>query len=51
MMDATTRRAFALLRAVKSVTFATVNGGEPATRIVDVMLVDETGLYFVTGRG
>lgn len=51
MMDATTRRAFALLRAVKSVTFATVNRGEPAARIVDVMLADETGLYFVTGRG
>lgn len=40
-----------MLREVKSVTFSTVNGGEPASRIIDVMLVDDDGLYFVTARG
>ena len=50
-MDKTTRRALTLLREVKSVTFATVNGSEPAARIIDVMLVDDDGLYFVTARG
>ena len=50
-MDEVTWRAFQLLRRVKSVTFANVNQGEPAARIVDVMLVDETGITFLTGRG
>jgi uncharacterized pyridoxamine 5'-phosphate oxidase family protein/NAD-dependent dihydropyrimidine dehydrogenase PreA subunit len=50
-MDQTTRRALKLLREIKSVTFATVNNGLPAARIIDVMLVEEDGLYFVTARG
>jgi len=50
-MDDTAKRALSLLREVKSVTFATVKGDEPAARIIDVMLVDDDGLYFVTGRG
>ena len=50
-MDETAKRAMALLREVKSVTFATVNGDEPAARIIDVMLVDDDGLYSVTARG
>ena len=50
-MDEVCRRAFTLLRAVKSVTFATVNDGRPAARIIDVMLEDESGLYFIAPRG
>jgi len=50
-MDETARRALGLLRAVKSVTFATVNDGEPASRIIDVVLIDNDGLYFLTARG
>ena len=50
-MNETTSRALALLRQVKSVTFATVGEGVPAARIVDVMLVKEDGLYFLTARG
>ena len=50
-MDQAARKALKLLREVKSVTFATVNNGEPAARIIDVMLVEEDGLYFLTARG
>lgn len=50
-MNESARRALNLLREVKSVAFATVNNGEPAVRIVDVMLVEEDGLYFCTARG
>jgi uncharacterized pyridoxamine 5'-phosphate oxidase family protein/NAD-dependent dihydropyrimidine dehydrogenase PreA subunit len=50
-MDVITTRALKLLREVKSVVFATVNRGEPAARIIDVMLVKEDGLYFLTARG
>ena len=50
-MDKIAKKALGLLREVKSVTFSTVNGGEPASRIIDVMLVDDDGLYFVTARG
>lgn len=50
-MDETTKLALRLLREAKSVTFATVKGDEPAARIIDVMLVDDEGLYFVTARG
>jgi uncharacterized pyridoxamine 5'-phosphate oxidase family protein/NAD-dependent dihydropyrimidine dehydrogenase PreA subunit len=50
-MDQTTKKAFNLLREVKSVAFATVNKGEPDVRIADVMIVGEDGLYFLTARG
>ncbi len=40
-MDAITRKAFSLLRDIKSVTFATVNEGDPAALIIDVMLAEE----------
>ena len=50
-MDFITTKALRLLREVKSVVFATVNRGEPAARIIDVMLVKEDGLYFLTARG
>jgi uncharacterized pyridoxamine 5'-phosphate oxidase family protein len=50
-MDQASRKALTLLREIKSVTFATVNNGEPAARIIDVMLVKADGLYFLTARG
>jgi uncharacterized pyridoxamine 5'-phosphate oxidase family protein len=49
-MDLITQKGLRLLREIKSVTFATVNSGQPAARIVDVMLVEEDGLYFLTAR-
>ena len=50
-MDKTGQKALKLLREIKSVTFATINSGEPAARIIDVMLVKADGLYFLTARG
>jgi uncharacterized pyridoxamine 5'-phosphate oxidase family protein len=50
-MDTTAKKALTLLREVKSVTFATVNQGHPDARIIDVMMVKEDGLYFLTARG
>ena len=50
-MDTTAKKALTLLREVKSVTFATVNHGHPDARIIDVMMVKEDGLYFLTARG
>jgi len=50
-MDEIAKKALKLLREIKSVTFATVNDGEPAARIIDVMFVDEDGLYFISARG
>ena len=50
-MNDTTQKALALLRQVKSVTFATIENGVPAARIADVMLVEQDGLYFTTARG
>lgn len=41
-----------ILREIKDVAFATVDGnGKPQVRIIDVMLVQEGGLYFCTSRG
>lgn len=50
-MDLITTKTLKLLGEVKSVVFATVNRGEPAARIIDVMMVKEDGLYFLTARG
>ena len=50
-MDNTTQKALKLLRQIKSVILATVNNGEPAARIIDVMLVKEDDLYFLAARG
>ena len=50
-MDQASKKALKMLREIKSVTFATVNNGEPAARIIDIMLVKEDGLYFLTARG
>ena len=50
-MDQIAEKALKFLREIKSVAFATVNSGEPAVRIADVMLFEEDGLYFLTARG
>lgn len=43
---------FNMLRAVKDASFATVAAdGSPRVRIIDVMLVEEEKLYFLTARG
>lgn len=47
-----TKRYFDLLRAMRDVSFATVGeDGTPRSRIIDVMLVEEDKLYFLTARG
>ncbi len=50
-MNKTAKEALTLLREVKSVTFATINDGGPSARIIDVMFVEDDGLYFLTARG
>jgi uncharacterized pyridoxamine 5'-phosphate oxidase family protein len=50
-MDQIAKEALELLREIKSVTFATANDGQPSARIIDVMSVEEDGLYFLTARG
>lgn len=41
-----------LLRDIKDVAFATVDEqGRPQVRIIDIMLVEDDRLYFVTARG
>jgi len=50
-MDEIVEKALKLLREIKSVTFATINNKEPSARIIDVMFVEEDGLYFLTARG
>ncbi|MGD9055254.1 MAG: 4Fe-4S binding protein [Desulfobacterales bacterium] len=49
--DPIATKALKLLREIKSITFATLNKSLPAARIIDVMLVKEDGLYFLTARG
>ncbi len=39
-----------ILRELKSVTFASVEDGKPQARIIDVMLVEDDKLYFMTAR-
>lgn len=42
----------AKLRTIKSVAFATVDShGNPQVRIIDVMLIENGNLYFLTARG
>jgi uncharacterized pyridoxamine 5'-phosphate oxidase family protein len=50
-MDETSAKALRLLREIKSVTFASLDDAQPAARIIDVMYVEEDGLYFLTARG
>ena len=45
-MDKIAQKALKLLREVKSVTFATIKDREPSARIIDVMFVEDDGLYF-----
>ena len=49
-MEKTAKKALKLLREIKSVTFATIKDGEPSARMIDVMFVEEDGLYFTTAR-
>ena len=50
-MDEIARNALKLLREIKSVVFATIKDSQPSARIIDVMFVEESGLYFLTARG
>ena len=50
-MDSTAEQALRFLRELKSVAVATVNNGEPAVRIADVMMVQDESLYLITARG
>ncbi|GIQ84713.1 hypothetical protein KIPB_006261 [Kipferlia bialata] len=46
------KAALQFLRDIKSVTFSTVKAdGGPTSRTMDVMIVDEEGLWFLTARG
>ena len=41
-----------LVEDIHSVTMATINSeGKPITRIIDLMLYDKEGIYFLTARG
>ena len=44
--DLKIEKTLKLLRQIKSVTIAALNDGQPAARLIDVMLVKEDGLYF-----
>ena len=50
-MDPIVKKAFTLLRKIRSVTFATINNNTPDARIADVMMVDDNAIYFLTARG
>lgn len=50
-MGTITQKAFSMLRKIISVSFATINNGEPDARIANVMMTDEKGLYFLAARG
>ncbi|MCT4632234.1 MAG: 4Fe-4S binding protein [Firmicutes bacterium] len=43
-------KALKMLREIKSVVISTVENGKAKSRIIDVMHVDEKGLYFVTAK-
>ncbi|OOM75589.1 ferredoxin [Clostridium puniceum] len=47
-----TKDYFKILREIKDVSFATVDeDGHPQVRIIDVMIIENKKLYFVTARG
>jgi uncharacterized pyridoxamine 5'-phosphate oxidase family protein/NAD-dependent dihydropyrimidine dehydrogenase PreA subunit len=50
-MGATLKKAFELLEDAESVAFATLNNGNADVRMINVMLIQEDGLYFITARG
>ena len=50
-MDDVTKRAFGLLREIKSVAGATVDKGMPDNRILDVMLAEDDGIYMLGVEG
>lgn len=46
------QKCLELLREIKDVAFATVDkNGNPQVRIIDVMIIENETLYFVTSRG
>lgn len=46
------QKCLEILREIKDVSFATVDeNGYPQVRIIDIMLVEEGKLYFITARG
>ena len=51
-MDEITKKAINALEEMKDVTFANIDDeGLPSARIIDVMYVDDDGIYFCTARG
>jgi len=44
------KKAFEILRDVKSVVISTVKDGIPQSRIIDIMDYDDGGIYFLTGK-
>lgn len=50
-MDPITHKAFEILLEAKQLHCATVEEGQPTVRVINLMLVEDDGLYFITGRG
>ena len=50
-MDDTSKKAFQLIEDAVSVAFSTLNNGKAEVRMINVMLIQEDGLYFITARG
>jgi uncharacterized pyridoxamine 5'-phosphate oxidase family protein/Pyruvate/2-oxoacid:ferredoxin oxidoreductase delta subunit len=49
-MEETARKALSMLRELKSVVFSSVLDGHPQSRIIDIMVQDDEGLIFTTGK-
>ena len=49
--DEVKARAFELLKKIRSVSLATINGDRPAVRIVSVSAIREDRIYFLAPRG
>jgi len=50
-MENTLRTAIKLIEDAESVAFSTLNNGSAEVRMINVMLIQEDGLYFITARG
>ena len=46
-----TKRAFDILKEIRSLSFATIDKDRPAARIIDLMHLKDDILYFLTARG
>ncbi|MCD8090664.1 MAG: pyridoxamine 5'-phosphate oxidase family protein [Clostridiales bacterium] len=52
MKELNAERCLQILREVKEAAFATVDeNGQPQVRVIDVMLIEKSKLYFCTSRG